>query len=142
MIKNNYYSIAENDLKYIEEVALNSCYYNQTTVQCQQAGEKFLKYIVETYCINADKENVIDCLKTHNIRKLIRFIQEQIPSFTIDSKQATLLQGYYFETRYPGDNFFTATKEDVDTCYEALRVIEKAVYSFMVSQNDPLIAKS
>ncbi len=139
MIKNNYYSIAKNDLEYIEEVALKSKYYNQTTVQCQQAGEKFLKYIVETYCLDAEKEIVIECLKTHNIRKLIRFIEEQLPDFSINSKQAYLLQGYYYETRYPGDSFFTATKEDVEICYQAVKIIEQAVQTYMTAKKDPLI---
>ena len=120
-------------------MALKSHYYNQTTVQCQQAGEKFLKYIVENYCFDAEKEVVVECLKTHNIRKLIRFIEEQLPDFSIDSRQASLLQGYYFETRYPGDNFFTATKEDVEICYEAVKVIEQAVHAYMVARKDPLI---
>lgn len=139
MIRNNYYSIAEDDLKYIEEIALASSYYNQTTVQCQQAGEKFLKYIVETYCANGSKEEIVECLKTHNIRKLIRFIQEEIPSFQIDGRKASMLQGYYFETRYPGDNFFTATREDTEICYDALQEIYKAVKQFMTEKEDPLL---
>lgn len=139
MIKNNYYSIAENDYAYIEQVAIKTSFYNQTTVQCQQAGEKYLKYIIETYCVDADKESIIDCLKTHNIRKLIRFIHGELPEFSIDSRKAVLLQGYYYETRYPGDNFFTATKEDVDTCYEALETIRTAVYDFMLLKQDHLL---
>lgn len=131
MIQNNYYDIALNDLMYLEQVALKTTFYNQITVQCQQTAEKFLKHIVESYCVQAPREEVLECLKTHNMRKLIRFIQEQLPEFEINSRKVIGLQGYYYETRCPGDNFFTATSEDVEVCYEALQEVKCAVDIFL-----------
>ena len=114
-----------------QEVALKSTYYNQTTVQCQQTAEKFLKHLITTYCTEAPVEQVKECLKTHNMRKLLRFIQDNLSDFSIDTKKVIGLQGYYYETRYPGDNFFTATEEDVEICYEAIKEVKRAVDAFI-----------
>ena len=98
MLENNYYSIACNDYRYLLR-NLDSDFYNNMIVECQQICEKALKSVL--ICINPDAKEVIS---SNNLRQLYNAINEKIKTIELDIAKLSLLKDY-FEVRYPGDNF-------------------------------------
>ncbi|MGN0495344.1 MAG: HEPN domain-containing protein [Lachnospiraceae bacterium] len=118
MIKNNYLDIAKNDLDYLESVlATGSTFYNQLAVQCQQVTEKYLKGYLDTHYF---EEDVSDLLRKHNMKKIASRLNEIYPDLNLDTIGLAYLTDFYFDARYPGDDFYTVTKSDFDKCLEIM----------------------
>lgn len=114
MIKNNYLDIARNDLEYLESVlGNNSTFYNQLAVQCQQVAEKFLKGYLDRLCL---EEDVTDLLRKHNMKRIASKLNELYPGTDLDAVGLAFLTDFYYDARYPGDDFYTVTKEDFEKC--------------------------
>lgn len=114
MIKNTYLAIAENDLAYLEEVRkTGSTFYNQLSVQCQQVAEKFLKGYLDNLLL---EEDVSDLLRKHNMKKIAVKLNDLYPELGLDTVGLAYLTDFYFDARYPGDDFYTVTKEEFDKC--------------------------
>lgn len=114
MIKNNYLSIAQNDLNYLESVlSAGSSYYNQLAVQCQQVAEKFLKGYLERVYLD---EDITDLLRKHNIKKIASKLNEIYPDLKLNTVGLAFLTDFYYDARYPGDDFYTVSEGDFDQC--------------------------
>lgn len=59
------------------------------------------------------------------------FSEDKIPDSVLT--QLRKINGFYFSTKYPGDDSQTLTKENISTCYEAVELCKHAV--------DEIIAK-
>ena len=114
MIKNNYLDIAENDLQYLEAVLkTGNTFYNQLAVQCQQVAEKFLKGYLDRVLL---EEDVSDLLRKHNMKKIAAKLNEIKPELKLDTIGLAHLTDFYFDARYPGDDFYTVSKEEFEKC--------------------------
>lgn len=114
MIKNNYLDIAKNDLEYLESVlAGGSTFYNQLSVQCQQVAEKYLKGYLDKIFV---EEDVSDLLRKHNMKKMASKLNAWSSGLSLDTIGLAYLTDFYFDSRYPGDDFYTVTKEEFDKC--------------------------
>lgn len=114
MIRNNYLDIAANDLDYLESIlAVGSSYYNQLSVQCQQIAEKFLKGYLERVFL---EEDVSDLLRKHNMKKIASALNQWQPDLELDTIGLAYLTDFYYDARYPGDDFYTVSKEDFEKC--------------------------
>lgn len=114
MIKNNYLDIAENDLQYLEAVLkTGNTFYNQLAVQCQQVAEKFLKGHLDRVLL---EEDVSDLLRKHNMKKIAAKLNEIKPELKLDTIGLAYLTDFYFDARYPGDDFYTVSKEEFEKC--------------------------
>lgn len=114
MIGNNYLDIAENDLKYLESVIeVGSTFYNQLAVQCQQVAEKYLKGYLDIICVN---EDVSDLLRKHNMKKIASKLNELNTGLDLDTIGLAYLTDFYYDARYPGDDFYTVTKAEFEKC--------------------------
>lgn len=114
MIKNTYLDIAENDLQYLESLLkIESTFYNQLAVQCQQVAEKFLKGYLDKIFVD---EDVSDLLRKHNMKKIASRLNEIKPELDLDTIGLAYLTDFYFDARYPGDDFYTVTKDDFEKC--------------------------
>lgn len=114
MIKNTYLDIAENDLQYLESVLkTESTFYNQLAVQCQQVAEKFLKGYLDKISVD---EDVSDLLRKHNMKKIASKLNELKPDLKLDTIGLAYLTDFYYDARYPGDDFYTVTKDDFEKC--------------------------
>ena len=114
MIKNNYLDIAENDLQYLEAVLkTGNTFYNQLEVQCQQVAEKFLKGYLDRILL---EEDVSDLLRKHNMKKIAAKLNEIKPELKLDTIGLAYLTDFYFDARYPGDDFYTVSKEEFEKC--------------------------
>lgn len=114
MIKNSYLAIAENDLEYLESVVNSgSTFYNQLAVQCQQVAEKYLKGCLDRFMTD---EDVSDLLRKHNMKKIASRLNECKPELELDTIGLAYLTDFYFDARYPGDDFYTVSKEEFEKC--------------------------
>ena len=114
MIKNNYLDISENDLQYLEAVLkTGNTFYNQLAVQCQQVAEKFLKGYLDRILL---EEDVSDLLRKHNMKKIAAKLNEIKPELKLDTIGLAYLTDFYFDARYPGDDFYTVSKEEFEKC--------------------------
>mgnify|MGYP002803105667 FL=1 len=114
MIKNTYIDIAENDLEYLEAVLkTGNTFYNQLAVQCQQVAEKFLKGYLDNLLL---EEDVTDLLRKNNMKKIAARLNELKPDLKLDTVGLVYLTDFYFDARYPGDDFYTVSKEEFENC--------------------------
>lgn len=114
MIRNTYLDIAENDLQYLESLLeIKSTFYNQLAVQCQQVAEKFLKGYLDKISVD---EDVSDLLRKHNMKKIASRLNEIKPELDLDTIGLAYLTDFYYDARYPGDDFYTVTKGDFEKC--------------------------
>jgi HEPN domain-containing protein len=104
-----YRELAEDDFKGAKRLADYEM-WNLAGQHLQQACEKQLKSWLE----ENNKLSLI-LARTHNLRKLLREIGGYEEDFY---KTAALVENYYFDTKYPGDDFIELTKEDVDVAVE------------------------
>lgn len=118
MIKNTYIDIAQNDLEYLESVlATGSKFYNQLAVQCQQVAEKFLKGYLDRLDV---EEDISDLLRKHNMKKIASKLNGLYPELKLDTIGLAYLTDFYFDARYPGDDFYSVTKEEFEKCLEIM----------------------
>ncbi len=123
MIQNDYYHIAMNDMDYIN-AAKHLPYYNQHCIACQQICEKLFKHIITISYSGEDKDKY---LKSHSLRTLYRVIRGYIASFLLPEEELANLTDYYFDAKYPGNDFFTANEEDFTKCYATVEKVVEAV---------------
>lgn len=118
MIRNNYLDIAENDLQYLESVlAVGNTFYNQLAVQCQQVAEKYLKGYLDKFLVD---EDVTDLLRKHNMKKIASKLNAVKSGLELDTIGLAYLTDFYYDARYPGDDFYNVTKEDFDKCLSVM----------------------
>ena len=137
MIKNSYLAIAENDLEYLESVVNSgSTFYNQLAVQCQQVAEKYLKGFLDRLVTD---EDVSDLLRKHNMKKMASKLNEYISGLNLDTIGLAYLTDFYFDARYPGDDFYTVSKEEFEKCmsvmYDTVEKLKTRVESGFISRD-------
>ena len=100
-----YKEIAEDDFK-AAKALIEFEMWNAAGQHLQQACEKQLKGWLE-------ENNKLDIVlaRTHNLRKLLREIGGYEEDFY---KTAALIEDYYFDTKYPGDDYIELTKQDIE----------------------------
>lgn len=99
-----YKEIAEDDFKGAKALA-DFQMWNIAGQHLQQACEKQLKNWLEE-----NNKLDINLARTHNLRKLLREIGGYEEVFY---KTAALVENYYFDTKYPGDDYIELTKQDI-----------------------------
>ncbi len=118
MIQNSYLSIGQNDLAYLEAVLkTGSTFYNQLAVQCQQVAEKFLKGYLERLML---EEDASDLLRKHNMKRMAAKLNQLRPELQLDTVGLAYLTDFYFDARYPGDDFFEVTREELEKCLDIM----------------------
>ena len=121
-MKNSYYSIGYDDYQFAKS-SLPLCdtngNYNAAVAILAQSAEKLLKEVIE--CKFVDDSTCISILKTHNLRVLVNKIKERYPNIRLQSMECKWLGDFYFDARYPGDNYVIVTKEDA---YQSLLITE------------------
>lgn len=119
---NSYLGIAENDYlfaKYGMDLCRELGNFNSVTAGCAQAAEKYLKAVIDIAF--PEDEDAVRLLKTHNLRSILNKIKEKYYT-ELSSKDCKWLGDFYFDARYPGDNFILSTEEDA---LEAIRIVDE-----------------
>ena len=128
MVKNDYYSIACNDYRYLLR-NLDSDFYNNMAVACQQICEKALKSVL--VCVNPDVKSI---LNSHNLRQIYSAIGEE-ELINLDIAKLSLLKDYYFEVRYPGDSFTNVSKKEFEIAYLTVLDVLNEVNKWRIKHN-------
>lgn len=115
----SYLDFAENDYKFFRTSYDSGNKGGPLAAIGQNICEKYLKHIISEYTEpeseieEAKKERI---LKTHSLHKLLSYclndMKIEIPEHVENSLEC--IDGYYFTTRYPGDDSFIPTERDVD----------------------------
>ena len=59
------------------------------------------------------EEDVSDLLRKHNMKKIAAKLNEIKPELKLDTIGLAYLTDFYFDARYPGDDFYTVSKEEL-----------------------------
>lgn len=119
-MNNDYYSIAMNDLLFMQANIKSNCgYYNNIATIAQQIAEKLLKSLVESMCPDPER-----LLKSHNLYLLATKLNENGASLTVDLDKLSTLKNFYIDARYPGDDFIIVSK---DSCESAVKTVYNVV---------------
>lgn len=122
-MEKTYLDYAENDYLYFRDCQKQGLVANAMAYVAQNAAEKYLKYIIEEYDQSSDRKGRTEVLHTHSIKKLLDYIEDdmQIPISYNTRKEILPINGFYYSTRYPGDDSFFVKERDIKLCAEALR---------------------
>ncbi len=116
-LENNYFSIGFNDFRYLLKYDKNDeLSYNRVASESQQVIEKILKGLIE----NCDRIPITDkerLLKTHNLRKLGETVNFQYHA-GLNLSDLAYVKDFYYEARYPGDEFVEVDKFTRDKCID------------------------
>lgn len=121
MKQNSYLGRGINDYLYAKSSMLDrtKSEYNWPVFIFSQAAEKILKAIIETEFV--DDSSCIQLMRTHNLRTVVSKLLERFPDMKLSSKDCKWLGDFYFDARYPGDDFILVTLEDA---MEAMKIVE------------------
>ena len=130
--KKNYYDFAMNDFTYLQKFYKDNDVSNIFCYATQNTCERFLKHIIDTEYNPENKKQKdakTDIIKSHSINRLLKFIEKDM-GIEIDGETRSNIKkcdGYYFSTRYPGEDSFFADKEDIEECQIALLTTKEFV---------------
>lgn len=128
---NDYYVIACNDLYYLQ-ATLHLPYYNQIAVGAQQVAEKMIKSVAERTCVGIEK-----LMGSHNLRALYTEIKKNEEDFELDRDKLSTLKDFYFDARYPGDNYVDVDEDDCERCLATMYDVVEAVNAFRIRHELP-----
>lgn len=132
----SYFDFAENDFQYFMFSYDNGMVANMMGAMAQGICEKYMKYLISAYDSVNTKEEVSEqqnILRTHSLTRLIKYLDKKLN--IIFSKETVLnmkaIDGFYFSTRYPGDDSIELDKTDIETCRAAVEGCRSEVQEFM-----------
>lgn len=105
--------------------------------QAQEICEKYIKHIIGTYHKPTQSQEEEDefkkIMRTHNLMKLTRYMKNHTEfSFPADTNYLlAAINGYYFSTRYPGDESLEITKDDIELCYRAVETCRNNIFEIL-----------
>ena len=132
MALESYLDFAENDYKFIKDAYDRGAVGNAMGALCQNTCEKYMKHLIQEFCepenhMEASKKET--ALKSHNLLRLMNFIKENLQMEFSEEAQTAMreIDGYYFSTRYPGDNSVELSIKDITRCVNAVSFCRQGV---------------
>lgn len=123
----SYFDVAENDYLFLKEDYERGRVGNIMCYSAQSICERYLKHIIDKNVTDVDTTVV---LRTHSIKALRNFITSNLQDFKCDWHKVNQCDGYYFSTRYPGEDYFIVTSQDVTECWEAVEETRNSVMTY------------
>lgn len=133
----SYFDFAENDFQFFMAAYDNHMVANQMGAIAQGICEKYLKHIITEYSVvNSEQEmqEKNSILRTHSLAKLMKYAKNHLDGFEIDRKPIQMIDGYYFSTRYPGEESIAIDQEDIEDCKTAIESCRECVLRYMKRQ--------
>ena len=59
-------------------------------------------------------------MQSHNLRALYQEIKNYDSAYMLDKYKLSMLKDFYFDARYPGDNFIEVDKETCNDCLDIM----------------------
>ena len=143
---NTYAEFAENDYKFFRQSYDSGNKGSALAALGQSICERYLKHIISE-CAHPENESE-ECahpeneseavskesvLRTHSLRRLMRYISGDMGIDIPDETESALdrIDGFYFTTRYPGDDSFIPTERDIDRADKAVCLCRDFVFRTM-----------
>ena len=126
-----YYDFAVDDYRFLSELKKSGITANSIGAIAQNTCERFLKHLINEYVpvTEENRQQITDILTTHNLNRLV-FFWNRFSEYGIPGKVSDLLKkinGFYFSTKYPGDDCQTLTMENIASCHEAVEACKQVV---------------
>ncbi|MCD8221704.1 MAG: HEPN domain-containing protein [Clostridiales bacterium] len=136
----SYLSFAENDYEFFKEIIKGELVYNALPSIAQNACEKYLKDLIDRFFVpenNHELNEKTSIMRTHSLSKLLKFLEKQMDLEISDEFKDNIEKGdgYYFSTRYPGDNSIEVDMRDIrkaDTALEYTRMLHQKIEQLYV----------
>lgn len=140
-----YYDFALDDYNFLSELKKNGITANSIGSISQNTCERFLKHLIDMYVpiTENNRHSVTDILTTHNLNRLVSFWNHHSEE-KISENVSNLLRkinGFYFSTKYPGDDSQTLNKDDISACYEAVEACKQAIDEIIEKQKEVIAVK-
>lgn len=116
------FGMAENDMQYAKaciSAGQSIGNFNVVASLCAQAGEKYLKAVIECEFLN--DPDALSLMHSHNLRALYNRVIKKYP-MSVDSRSCKWLGDFYYDARIPGDNFVEVNEQDANEC---LSIVDK-----------------
>ena len=128
----SYFDFAENDFQYFKASYDAGIVANMMGAMAQGICEKYMKHLISEYYTpneamqQKDFENI---LRTYSLNRLMKFLKGNMGvEFSKDMQtHMRMIAGFYFSTRYPGDDSIEIDGDDVETCNDAIELCRKEV---------------
>lgn len=127
---NSYFKLASNELDYFKTSSRDSSFNNMRAVQCQQICEKLLKSVIQ------DFTNDESYLRTHKLKKIYDKVSEYISLNVSDTRALSMISEFYFDARYPGDDFIEVSDEDMELTEKITIELFNEVSSYHNNKSD------
>lgn len=127
---NSYYGMAYNDYCYAKaglQTGDQLGNYNVVAALCSQAAEKYLKAVLEV----TFGEESIGLMHSHNLRAITNQLIEAYPGLEISGKDMKWLGDFYYDARYPGDNFVVVNRKDALECLRLTEELHQTITSLL-----------
>lgn len=124
---NNYLDFAENDYMFFRR-AYDSGNKGGTLAPIgQNICERYLKHIIAEYSEPETRQEMDakeSVLRTHSLNRLMRYCSSYMELNIPEDMESALIvaDGYYFTSRYPGEDSFIPTENDVDKVNKAVEL--------------------
>ena len=149
-----YLDFAENDYKYFMHSYESGYVANNMAAYAENSAVKYLKHLIDQYDHDEQRLDLrTRTLRTHNLSQLMNYLSNEmgmeIPLRV--KRDINALNNYYFNARYPGDNSFFVSKDDIEICKEGLDSCRELVLSVdkemrtknkekeLISENIPIV---
>ena len=135
----SYYDFAEQDYQYFMEDINNGRVANYLGAMAQNICERYLKHIIDRkYEPTNEYEEAekTSHLRTHSLSRLIKFVEKNIGKIPDEAKtECKIIDGFYFSTRYPGEDSITLDKDDMMHCKMAVCMCREYTATTMLNRS-------
>lgn len=120
-----YFDFAENDYNFFKSAYNSGLKGGMLAAAGQSICERYLKHLISEYAIPETERDMFlkdNILKTHSLRKLMNYCESEM-GLSVGEEMRNVLEridGFYFSTRYPGDESFLPTERDIDSAAAAI----------------------
>ena len=127
---NSYFSFAENDFLFFRQAYDTGNKGSALAALGQSICERYLKHVISEFAQPENRDEMQDketILRTHSLRRLMRYIQEEMKLEIPDKAEMAMdrIDGFYFTTRYPGSESFIPSERDIDKANMAVEEARK-----------------
>ena len=124
--------IAENDFQYFKASYDAGIVANMMGAMAQGICEKYMKHLISEYYKPDDamqQKDFENILRTHSLNRLMKFLKANMGAEFSKNTQThmRMIDGFYFSTRYPGDDSIEIDGDDVETCNDAIELCRTEV---------------
>lgn len=121
-----YYDIALNEYQYLQHnLGISTNRNNPNAAFCQQISEKMLKHILSDIDPSAQE------LRIHNLKKINASLKRNNVNLQCNDLELAYLTDFYFDARYPGDDYIDVSDEDLQKCVDIMEDIKYKVESYL-----------